>query len=305
MVSPLKHPRRASALILMLASACGGRAFSQNGDDPVGSNGGQGANGAGGSAAQAGKSSGGAPSTAGNTSAAGNTSGGVSSADDACTAAPEPGSCEAYFPVWYHDASTGVCRPFVYGGCNGNANRYSSLAECQTSCYGRSPNYASCRQTSDCVVATSSCCGVCDSSSFSEHDVIAFNQKYQDRFECAIPLKLPTPGGDQGCPACAAVPDGKQKYFLPYCDGDLCAVMNLQTSDLTACVSDSDCRLRRGSDCCESCSTSELLSVRSDGSFESYACSGGPVACEACVPQATDAIPFCANGHCTFRFPSP
>ena len=32
--------------------------------------------------------------------------------------------CRAYLgPVWYHDAESGECKEFIYGGCGGNKNK--------------------------------------------------------------------------------------------------------------------------------------------------------------------------------------
>jgi hypothetical protein len=39
-------------------------------------------------------------------------------------------------PRWYYDQETGKCHQFIYGGCGGNGNRYSSEEECLRSCRG-------------------------------------------------------------------------------------------------------------------------------------------------------------------------
>ncbi|MCK6575460.1 BPTI/Kunitz-type proteinase inhibitor domain-containing protein, partial [Myxococcota bacterium] len=55
-------------------------------------------------------------------------------APDACGLPADPGPCEAAIPRWYHDAATGACQPFIYGGCAGNANNFETLEDCQASC---------------------------------------------------------------------------------------------------------------------------------------------------------------------------
>ncbi|WP_405162065.1 BPTI/Kunitz domain-containing protein [Nocardia sp. NBC_01499] len=35
---------------------------------------------------------------------------------------------------WYHDSKTGTCKRFVYGGCQGNGNRFDSESECKQHC---------------------------------------------------------------------------------------------------------------------------------------------------------------------------
>ncbi|XP_037099528.1 collagen alpha-1(VII) chain [Syngnathus acus] len=44
------------------------------------------------------------------------------------------GSCSDYSLLWYFHAGAGECRPFVYGGCGGNRNRFPSLHECRSRC---------------------------------------------------------------------------------------------------------------------------------------------------------------------------
>ncbi|VDM34242.1 unnamed protein product [Hydatigera taeniaeformis] len=53
---------------------------------------------------------------------------------DPCTLPIEPGFCLAYLPSWGYDQSTGRCVEFVYGGCQGNANRFGSKEECEEVC---------------------------------------------------------------------------------------------------------------------------------------------------------------------------
>ena len=53
---------------------------------------------------------------------------------DACSLAPETGPCKAAFTRFFHNAASGQCETFVYGGCQGNANNFESLEECQNAC---------------------------------------------------------------------------------------------------------------------------------------------------------------------------
>ena len=43
--------------------------------------------------------------------------------------APDSGMCEAYIPSFYFDG-TG-CKEFIYGGCQGNRNRFQREKECE------------------------------------------------------------------------------------------------------------------------------------------------------------------------------
>lgn len=51
-----------------------------------------------------------------------------------CYLPPRTGLCLAYFPSFYYDSSSGTCRSFVYGGCQGNENRFVSYEECISAC---------------------------------------------------------------------------------------------------------------------------------------------------------------------------
>ncbi|CAG0922256.1 unnamed protein product [Notodromas monacha] len=51
-----------------------------------------------------------------------------------CLLQPEPGMCRAYFEKYHYDPATDSCLTFVYGGCDGNENRFDSLEECERIC---------------------------------------------------------------------------------------------------------------------------------------------------------------------------
>ena len=51
-----------------------------------------------------------------------------------CTLPKEAGNCLAYIPAWYYDHDTGTCKEFVYGGCGGNDNRFTTKDVCEASC---------------------------------------------------------------------------------------------------------------------------------------------------------------------------
>ncbi|UYV83285.1 hypothetical protein LAZ67_23000403 [Cordylochernes scorpioides] len=62
-------------------------------------------------------------------------------ADAECDEPSESGSCRGHFPRYYH--SKGVCKSFVYGGCDGNKNNFETKEECEEACIskGRVPSY--------------------------------------------------------------------------------------------------------------------------------------------------------------------
>ncbi|XP_078591705.1 papilin-like isoform X1 [Branchiostoma floridae x Branchiostoma japonicum] len=53
-----------------------------------------------------------------------------------CVQPADPGPCFGAFRNWHYDQSAQECREFVYGGCQGNQNRFSSLRDCVDLCGG-------------------------------------------------------------------------------------------------------------------------------------------------------------------------
>ncbi|CAL8352173.1 unnamed protein product [Lota lota] len=54
-----------------------------------------------------------------------------------CLEGPEPGPCRAAFPQFYYQPSTASCHSFIYGGCQGNNNRYETHEDCMSMCGGQ------------------------------------------------------------------------------------------------------------------------------------------------------------------------
>ncbi|XP_025095647.1 tissue factor pathway inhibitor-like [Pomacea canaliculata] len=52
----------------------------------------------------------------------------------ACSLPSETGPCKAYFPRFFFNTNTGSCEQFIYGGCDGNANNYLTVEDCQATC---------------------------------------------------------------------------------------------------------------------------------------------------------------------------
>lgn len=51
-----------------------------------------------------------------------------------CRLGVQKGPCEAAHTLWYFDAFKGMCETFLYGGCEGNENRFLSREDCQAAC---------------------------------------------------------------------------------------------------------------------------------------------------------------------------
>ena len=53
---------------------------------------------------------------------------------DRCALPRERGMCQAFFPKFYYDKDTKACEKFIYGGCQGNGNRFDTIDECNKAC---------------------------------------------------------------------------------------------------------------------------------------------------------------------------
>ncbi|KFM83604.1 Papilin, partial [Stegodyphus mimosarum] len=54
--------------------------------------------------------------------------------EDVCMLPQEPGPCLGYYRMWYYDNNDNICKSFVYGGCDGNENRFEKRTECEQLC---------------------------------------------------------------------------------------------------------------------------------------------------------------------------
>lgn len=51
-----------------------------------------------------------------------------------CAQPAEAGSCEAWTERFFHNATSGKCEAFRYGGCAGNGNNFGSVEACEERC---------------------------------------------------------------------------------------------------------------------------------------------------------------------------
>uniref|UniRef100_A0AC35TN92 Kunitz/Bovine pancreatic trypsin inhibitor domain protein n=1 Tax=Rhabditophanes sp. KR3021 TaxID=114890 RepID=A0AC35TN92_9BILA len=56
-----------------------------------------------------------------------------------CMQEVDVGECSGTFPRFAFDKATKQCRPFVYGGCGGNANNFGSTLQCEQKCRQQVP----------------------------------------------------------------------------------------------------------------------------------------------------------------------
>ncbi|XP_039212466.1 boophilin-G2-like isoform X2 [Crotalus tigris] len=51
-----------------------------------------------------------------------------------CDQPLDVGPCKESFPRFYYDCTTKICKPFKFGGCNGNRNNFLSHEDCVQEC---------------------------------------------------------------------------------------------------------------------------------------------------------------------------
>ncbi|KAH0617178.1 hypothetical protein JD844_028981 [Phrynosoma platyrhinos] len=53
---------------------------------------------------------------------------------DPCVLPMDEGACKRYTVLWYYHREANNCRPFIFGGCGGNANQFPSKQTCERWC---------------------------------------------------------------------------------------------------------------------------------------------------------------------------
>lgn len=54
-----------------------------------------------------------------------------------CNLTMEAGPCLAHIIMWYYDKEREVCDTFIWGGCQGNGNRFESFEKCSALCISK------------------------------------------------------------------------------------------------------------------------------------------------------------------------
>ena len=254
----------------LVAVACAGKSVGHGGDD--GSSGNAGTSGASGSGG----------------------TGGAAPQNPDCLLPFDSGSCDAIMYRFGFDASTGVCRQFFYGGCEGNANNFMSAAECYRACTVPGyPDMASCASGDECAITVPGCCGSCEP--IARQDLVAVNRTNLDAYHVSVCQPGTTCGG---CPAPEEERTGQ--WFGATCESGHCVVFDARETGATSCMVPSDCHLRDGLACCQGCNgqTTFPVSISEERVLEEMVC-GPNLACDACVPSfPPGAVADCVDGRC-------
>jgi len=62
------------------------------------------------------------------------TDGGLVDGSELCLLPSDSGPCYNYSWAYFYNPLSSRCEEFVYGGCSGNANRFTSVSECEQRC---------------------------------------------------------------------------------------------------------------------------------------------------------------------------
>jgi hypothetical protein len=282
------------ALLFSVGAAwsCGGKTVSDDGTAGASGAGAAGVSGTSGAGASgrggAGK---GGSSTGGRGGSATGGSGGA--LPSRCRLPADSGPCEAAFRKYYHDARTGVCVPFIYGGCGGNDNRFDTIAECQAACRGGTPDMDRCDKSVDCQLIAPECCRACEPATWESFASI--NRRYAADYEKVNACDR------VDCAACPEVDELRRtsQYFIAGCNAGHCAVIDIRLSGYTECRANSDCSLRVGANCCEGCAAQGLVAISRRAEFTEFVCGNEPVGCPACAPQIPARFAAtCSAGRC-------
>jgi hypothetical protein len=252
--------------------------------------------GAGGSPVTGGTGAGGTPVTGGTggISGTGNASGTGGGAGELafCFLDADPGPCRASMGRWAFDAKTGLCLPFVYGGCSGNENNFETIERCYETCNTGAPSPADCGSPVDCMLMRSRCCG-CDALSLA--NVVAVNKSETAAVQRAMGCDL------LDCVTCEA---DSPPTLGATCTNGHCIAFDVTQTEFTRCMTDDQCSLRAGLACCENCAADigDYVALSSDP--RALVCGNTAVACDACVPVPPLGVGArCADGRCAVVHP--
>lgn len=163
------------------------------------------------------------------------------------------------------------------GGSGGSGNDASVKPDANPDLYACDGTFGS------CVLTGPGCCGI---GCGMEPVVVAVGRNQTEVYrEATCDTKGPV-----ACPGCASIPNPNVHAA---CRNRTCEVVDVRTSELSACQTDLDCQLAYGAACCARCEPPtiyELVAInrRRTSDFRSLVCAG------------TEACPRCASDWSSF-----
>jgi hypothetical protein len=190
------------------------------------------------------------------------------------------------------DRALGLCRPFVYGGCGGNANNFETPESCYAACGGYGElDPAVCQNPTECALMPNACCGPCEEPSLA--NMVAVSSAEVGPVYQAMRCHL------VDCQPCLPVAN---PWLGATCRANRCVPFDARQTELVSCVENADCTLRAGVGCCPNCSAggySDFVALNRNADLRPFTCGSAPVACDDCAPvPRPDLIAVCNNGRC-------
>ncbi|HEY4103182.1 MAG TPA: hypothetical protein VGM44_04795 [Polyangiaceae bacterium] len=178
----------------------------------------------------------------------------------------------------------GACAGSSTGGSGGQAGGAGSGGV----------DITACTSSIECQVEPLSCCS-CNQPPVSNFKAINGNYVSEDSMHCAAVDCAPL------CPPVTASVDNPLNYYVATCKAGHCAVVDLHTTDMTACSSPSDCQLLEGAGCCPDCSGNYVaLNAKSQSELFKLECGDVSLSCMACAESNPGAYGVdCVNGRCS------
>jgi hypothetical protein len=276
-------------VLLSAFVACGGKSESEDDGSASGASDNGGGSGTGGGTTGGG--------TSGGTGNGG--SSGTGGSNDACSLPPAgPGPCEAAIRRYSYHPETGLCLPFVYGGCDGNGNNFVSAEDCYGTCDRQGEmNPTMCGNSTECTLIPTTCCGGCDEPTVM--NVVSIRSDQVGTVEMAMGCQV------VDCPPCD--PPLPNPWLFSTCSRGRCIAVDARETEITECTQASDCVLRAGLGCCEACSVSPgtIVSVNASVDLEPWLCGSTPDGCDACAPAMNNFDPSCDAMRCGVQAVSP
>lgn len=210
---------------------------------------------------------------------------GSSSLGPECSLPSDSGTCNALIRAFYHDVETDRCLPFIYGGCEGNANRYSTIGECLAHCGGGTE----CSRSSECVVSHAGCCAGCEPVTADDFIALHEDDAAAASNACGAVLCGPCPE-----PSAGSVPEAGN--FFAECADRHCELRDLRDTTAAECSDESECHLRGGSGCCERCAD-HPVAISNDAELLGWL-ECPEQACPPCIPTFDGYGVACDAGVC-------
>lgn len=200
-------------------------------------------------------------------------------------------------------AGTGAAPTGGTAGTGGAANMTGGAGGSSGGAAGATSDWTICSTAGDCVLQPTGCC----TSPCEPAPITAFTAVNSSKLSNYQQTHPPCDCTEPACPS--VMPDERNRSnYLTVCEAGRCMVVDIRSTPLTACASDSECYLHNGTGCaCAVCSTSfdNLVAFSTKGNTAGAVemqCGGGCVDAP-CPAGSAPATAYCAIGHCRVRFP--